>query len=264
MASCNAIFWDPRKRSGTAPRISCSAPGGGLQRSLEKQHVPLLSASSLTTAALTLRDAYASFTIFPRANPKSTYRFGQGLSYVFIPLGCLGLMRLPAALWLSDDYEYSNVLETTNCGGGNADSPTVTREGPGEPLVDLDPHTSKCTNATVTRTSTNVPPSSEPAIFTSPPRPPHPYSPCPPLPHLVGPVHNWPPKWLGRLYLSHAKNYLRSSPYVSLPHLMLNLMYFIITTMGILITNTYMLPGRTQSMLIPCIHTTCSPSYWRW
>jgi hypothetical protein len=37
---------------------------------------------------------------------------------------------------------------------------------------------------------------------------------------------------------------------------MLNLMYFIVTTMGILITNTYMLLGRTQSTLTPCIHAT--------
>ena len=37
-------------------------------------------------------------------------------------------------------------------------------------------------------------------------------------------------------------------------HLMFNLMYFIITTMAILITNTYILLGRMQSTLIPCIH----------
>ena len=47
--------------------------------------------------------------------------------------------------------------------------------------------------------------------------------------------------------------YPRSFPYVSLSHLMFNLMYFIITTMAILITNTYILLGRMQSTLI-CAH----------
>jgi hypothetical protein len=112
-------------------------------------------------------------------------------------------MRPPAALWLSGDYEYSNVSETGNGSRRNAaDSPTVTKEGAGEALVDLDPHTSKRTNATVTRTPTNVPHSSEPAVFTSPRvRPP-----IQPLPASTapGPVHHWPPKWPGRLYLSHA------------------------------------------------------------
>jgi hypothetical protein len=45
-----------------------------------------------------------------------------------------------------------------------------------------------------------------------------------------------------------------SFPYISLSHLLVNVMYFMITTATVLITDTYILLGRTQSTVIPCIH----------
>jgi hypothetical protein len=206
-----------------------------------------------TLVGVELDDGGADFIIFSRLNLKSTYRFSQGLPYVFIPLGCLGLMRLPAVLWLSGDYEYSNVSETGNGSRRNvADSPTVTKEGAGEALVDLDPHTSERTNTTVTRTPTNVPHSSEPAVFTSPCVRPHPTA-------LACLYRVWSVLSITSLLSGSAStchmlwSYPRSFPYVSLSHLIFNLTYFIITTMAILITNTYILLGHMQSTLI-CAH----------
>lgn len=75
-------------------------------------------------------------------------------------------------------------------------------------------------------------------LFSPVPASAHPYSPCLPLPRLVLSI-------TGLLSGSAVSTchmlwgYPRSFPYVSLSHLMFNLMYFIITTMAILITNTY-------------------------
>jgi len=104
MTVCNAVFWDSEKARWDGSKDvlrSC----GCIAKVPAQKYVPPLSASSLTTAVLTLQGVQASFIIFLSLNPKSTYRLGQGLPYVFIPLGCLGLMRLPAALRLSGDYD---------------------------------------------------------------------------------------------------------------------------------------------------------------
>ena len=71
-------------------------------------HVPLLSASSLTSVVLTLQAAQAIFLIVAALVPNVPYRIGDGLPYVFFPLACLGLPRLVAAFWLSGDYGYLN------------------------------------------------------------------------------------------------------------------------------------------------------------
>jgi len=132
MAACNAVFWDSKKAQWDGSEDIMLRSPGWITKVPAQKYVPLLSVLSLMTAVLTLQGVQASFIIFSRLNPKSTYRLGQGLPYVFIPPGCLGLMRLPAALWLSDDYEYSNVSETGNGSRRNvADSPTATKEGAG-------------------------------------------------------------------------------------------------------------------------------------
>src|ERR1700722_10815919 len=51
----------PRNRSRTLPGVITKAPA--------RKYVPLLSASSLTTAVLTLQGVQASFIIFSRLNP---------------------------------------------------------------------------------------------------------------------------------------------------------------------------------------------------
>lgn len=105
MAVCNAVFRDSEKAQWDGSKDVMFRSRGWIAKVLAQKYVPPLSALSLTTAVLTLQGVQASFIIFSRLNPKSTYRLGQGLPYVFIPLGCLVLMRLPAALRLSDDYD---------------------------------------------------------------------------------------------------------------------------------------------------------------
>ena len=222
-----------------------------------QKYVPLLSVSSLTTVALTLQGVQASFIIFSRLNPKSTYNFGQGLPNVFIPLGCLGLMRLPAALWLSDDYGYLNVAETGSGGGHNvAETHVATMEGAGDRLLELDPLTSKSTNATVTRISSDTSHFFEPTTSTH---------------TRLHPTHTplarlyrfwWFVSVTGLLGCSAVSTsrmfwgYSRAFPYISLSHLLFDVMYFVITTATISITDTYILLGHTHSTLIPCIHAT--------
>jgi hypothetical protein len=69
-----------------------------------------MSASTVVTGVLTLQSVQSLFSIilglmFPMSG------FGHGLSIIFLLLGCLGITRLPAAFWLSNDYGYLSAVE---------------------------------------------------------------------------------------------------------------------------------------------------------
>jgi hypothetical protein len=60
-------------------------------------------------------------------------------------------MRLPAALWLSDDYVYLDVPGRGKGSGQDvAETPAEIMEEAVDPLLELDPRTSKRATATVT------------------------------------------------------------------------------------------------------------------
>jgi len=118
MAACNANFWDAdRKRWDGSEEIMLRSRAW-IRKAPESSHIPLLSGSMLTTVILTFQGVQASWIIFSRLEVDSKLNFGTGLPNVFIPLGCLGLARLPAALWLLSDYSYAKPGEVEDNGGG--------------------------------------------------------------------------------------------------------------------------------------------------
>jgi magnesium-transporting ATPase (P-type) len=154
-------------------------------------------------------------------------------------------MRLPAALWLSDDYAFSDLVHN-----GRGDQQHIT---------EMEESTRASATATalyspLCRTNSHMP-----ELTTS--------NRCR--------VHSTDSA-IGRLYrvwwflsiggllsgaAAAASSVLwgintRSFPYVSLSHLLENAMYFVLSTAAVLITCTYILLGRTHSTLIPCIHET--------
>jgi hypothetical protein len=257
MAACNAVFWNSDTAHWDNSEETMVRAREWITRYPGPSYVPLVSMSSLTTVVLTLQGIQASFLIFAHLKPNSPYGFGQGLPNVFIPLGCLGLMRLPAALWLSDKHASLDLPEVGSS-QNVAQTPTEVLDGSGDPLVQLDPRTSKRAIATTTvnhisDTNSHL---SEPTVSTN--------SRLHPINSPVARLYRiW---WVvsitalvGGSAVSTTHLLWRISPsfpYLSLSHLIFSVLYLIITTTTVLITDTYILLGRTESTLIPCIHDT--------
>jgi hypothetical protein len=261
MAACNAVFWDSEKARWDGSEEVMLRSRAWLIKVPKQTYVPFLSASSLTTIILTLQGIQASLIIFSFLDPDHKYKVGQGLPNVFIPIAILGLMRLPAALWLSDDYGYLDVAQKAGDSGRNAaETSAVTMEDVGDRLLELEPRTSKHSNAVST---TIVSPLSialsnlSELTTTDKRRLRSSHSP-------LGLVYRiwWFLSITGLLgaaavATSHPVwGNSRSFRYVALSHLLVNIWYFVISTGTMLITSTYIFLGRTTSTLIPCIHAT--------
>lgn len=249
MAACNAVFWDAEKARWDGSEDIMFRSRAWIVKLPRQTYVPLLSASSLTTVVLTLQGVQAGFIIFSTLNPKTIYHFGLGLPNVFIPLAILGLMRLPAALWLSDDYTYLGLVHNgsgterhiTETPAGEMEEPkraTATATAPISPLSPTNSHIRELTTSDTSRVHS--------------------------VHSAIGLLYRvW---WFlsisglisgAAVSTSHILwGNLPSFRYVSLSHLLDMIMYFSLSTATVLITCTYILLGRTHSTLIPCIHET--------
>lgn len=237
MAACNAVFWDGHKGRWDGSEEIMVRSRAWITKLPEEKHVPVLSASSLATVVLTLQGVQAIFLIIAALIPNVPYHIGLGLPYVFFPLGCLGLPRLLAAFWLSNDYGYLNTEEMGLVRGITGSSVRTQKVVQGHVLeypVDdraveanvsdrlQDRH---CWKGIVYRMFWIV-------------------SICALLGISVAAT--------SKLWWGYAPN----MPYCSLSHLMFNTMYLVTTSCGLLIHCTYVLMGRTGTTLIPCIHST--------
>ncbi len=72
------------------------------------RRISFASVSMATTLIVTLQGAQAIYLpVVGYVN--GNYAFGVAFSSIFSPLAFLGLMRLPAALWLTQDYSYADI-----------------------------------------------------------------------------------------------------------------------------------------------------------
>jgi hypothetical protein len=260
MAASNAVFWDSEKARWDGSEEVMLRSRAWLIKVPEKTHVPLLSASGLTTVVLTLQGVQASFIISSSFDPDSTYHYRQGLPNVFIPIAILGLMRLPAALWLSDDYGYLDIAQTAGDSRRNAETSAATVEEAGDRLLELEPRTSKRANVThttiVSPLSTTLSNLSE--ITTTDTRRLHSSHSPRGLAYRVW----WFLSITGLLsFAAVSTSHViwgnpRSFRYIPLSHLLTNILYFVLAAAAVLITSTYIFLGRATSTLIPCIHAT--------
>jgi hypothetical protein len=252
LAACNAVFWDSEKARWDGSEEVMLRSRAWLIKVPEQKHAPLLSASSLTTVVLTLQGVQAGFIIYSALIPDTTYHFGQGLPNVFIAIAILGLMRLPAALWLSDDYGYLDIAQTAGDSGRNAaETSAVTMGEAGDRLLELEPRTT-----IVSPLSTTLSNLSE--ITTTDKRRLHSSRSPRGLAYRVW----WFLSITGLLSgAAVSTSHLiwgnrRSFRYISLSHLLTNILYFVLSAATVSITSTYIFLGRTTSTLIPCIHAT--------
>lgn len=105
MAASNAIFWTGDGWDGSEAMIQKSQDF--LIRSPSHHHIEPASMSTITTIIVTLQGAQALYSLIVGRN--GSYAFTVAISTIFYPLATLGLLRLPAALWLTNDYAYRNV-----------------------------------------------------------------------------------------------------------------------------------------------------------
>jgi hypothetical protein len=106
MAASNAHFWigndwDSSEEIMMRSRRFCI-------RVPRRSHVDLISGSMVKTLIIAFQGVQALYVLATIKQRNSQYDVDMYLGNVFYPIAILGLLRLPSALWMSDDADYMN------------------------------------------------------------------------------------------------------------------------------------------------------------
>jgi hypothetical protein len=232
MAACNAVFWDAERKRWDGSEEIMVRSRGWITKMPEKPHVRFLSASSFTTLVLTEQGAQMIYLI-AQGYIRGSRHVRLGLPGVFAGLQLLGLIRLFAALWLSSDYSYMNFRGS---GLGSEISETPLEKQVRENILEA-----RVSNHLL---EVNV------------------------RDRLL-PLHCWQGIIYRAFWLSTIWSILGSAagacsevfwyyppglPYDPSSHMVWRTLYFALSFFGILIHTFYIIRGKTQSTIIPCIH----------
>lgn len=171
------------------------------------------------------------FLIISSLLDKSSYRITVSLAAVFVPLGCLGLMRLPAAFWLSSDYGFMKY-----------------EIFPSAPLL-VETELEKVVSdnnlkVRVSQVNTTV----QDRLL-----PPHCWKGV--LYRVFWLATVWAILGISAADCAHLWwNYPPSLPYLSTSELIFNSMYLVLTIATIGLHTFYVVTGKATSTIIPCIH----------
>jgi hypothetical protein len=243
MAGCNALFWDAEQKRWDGSEEIMVKSRAWITKIPEKSHVRLLSGSFFQTMVLTAQGSQLMYFIIesltgiamPGASTLRGRNAPEGLDGLFVALQALGLMRLPAALWISSDYSYLNFRGTD-----------MVLEKVKTPL---EKHVSE--NILEVRASN--------------------HQAAEDVRDRLLPLHCWHGVfyrvfWLlttwGILAPAAAAcsmvfwGYYPAVPYEAASHLLWQIMYFVLATSTILLYTVYIFQGKTHSTVIPCIHET--------
>ncbi|KAE8444615.1 hypothetical protein EG329_014446 [Mollisiaceae sp. DMI_Dod_QoI] len=103
LAATGALFWTARGWDGGEDMVQRSRthkiPGSN------HTHVNILSSSAFKTTVVTLQGIQAIYMLVG-SGEFGTFENYLALNRIFFPLAIFGLLRLPAALWLSDEIVY--------------------------------------------------------------------------------------------------------------------------------------------------------------
>lgn len=105
MSATNALFWTSHGWDGSEEMIEASQPF--CTRKPSNKHIDAISASAVTTVIVTMQGIQPLYELL--INKGANYVDTLSIGSIFFPLAIFGLLRLPAALWLTDDYAYRNV-----------------------------------------------------------------------------------------------------------------------------------------------------------
>jgi hypothetical protein len=106
LAAVNAAFWDTKTRRWDGTDRNLFLSRRYLTTPPELSHVKFVSGSTLATVVLTIQGVQAVFFMVGNA-VSELIGFPMGLPTTFLPIGLLGLLRLPAAAWVSNEWGYT-------------------------------------------------------------------------------------------------------------------------------------------------------------
>jgi len=108
MAASNAVFWANKGWDGSEEMIRNSREY--CLRQPARTHIDFFSGTAAKTLIVTLQGFQAIYTLLLGiTSPKSNkYANLMAFSYIFVPLAIFGLLRLPVAFWLAEDYSFAN------------------------------------------------------------------------------------------------------------------------------------------------------------
>ena len=107
LAASSAIFWTANEWDGGEHMVAIAAPY--CSRCPEGTHVQLFSITMLKTTITTLQGLSALFSLIGQLAGLRSVQFNafMGVDMIFFPLSILGLLRLCAAAWLTEDFQYA-------------------------------------------------------------------------------------------------------------------------------------------------------------
>ncbi|KAE8441806.1 hypothetical protein EG329_004259 [Mollisiaceae sp. DMI_Dod_QoI] len=108
MAASSALFWTPQGWDGSEEMIERSRPY--CLKLPDHTRASLFSKSFVKTAIITVQGVQAIYVLVEGFTHNS---FQIAVDTLFFPLAVLGLLRLCAALWLTEDYFYTEHGRTT-------------------------------------------------------------------------------------------------------------------------------------------------------
>jgi hypothetical protein len=106
MAASNAHFWRGHSWDSSEEMMIYSRQFS--TRAPTHAYVKPLSVSAAKTLVITLQGAQAFYELLGTVTSHSTYALTTNLSTAFFPLAVFGLLRLPAAIWMSEEWAYSD------------------------------------------------------------------------------------------------------------------------------------------------------------
>ncbi|KAL5317910.1 hypothetical protein ACEPPN_015012 [Leptodophora sp. 'Broadleaf-Isolate-01'] len=108
MAASNAYFWTNQGWDGSLQMLKRSR--AYCLRQPTHHRVRLLSGSTLTTLIITIQGVMAIKTLIDGVG--GSYAYTINISSIFYPLAVFGLLRIFAAMWLTDDYLYYGNIDS--------------------------------------------------------------------------------------------------------------------------------------------------------
>jgi hypothetical protein len=106
MAATNAIFWTRRGWNGSEIMMLSTSPH--LTRKPNHTRIRLLSATSVKTITIAYQGIEALYLLLGGLGMRNSYGDSFAFDSLFFPLSVIGLMRIPGALWMTEDYSYAD------------------------------------------------------------------------------------------------------------------------------------------------------------
>lgn len=246
MAASNALFWTTRGWDGSEEMVALSVPY--CTRLPDHSRVAIASWETAKTVLITLQAAQAAYIYIQSTALLNGIGFVVALDTIFFPVALLGVLRLVAAFWLTDEYGYN--IGLLNSAVPELDqsilntSPTAERQSFRSRPVSIDSlaqhpispgYASPCTSTSRFRSCSYVP-SRLLRLFY----------------HLL----------LMAVWVSTFTIFAHSerSAY-SVTGLIMNAMFLTILTFTVLIFGYYFWIGKTTSTVLPCLSHTWYKAY---